>query len=1064
MNCANVVRILTCALENCSCIEIRHRTLKLRSLHCEAEGSFSYSLFDVCGSGQLASSVCSNQAYTTLELELFAKMPSLPRAKVPRRVVEVKLATVFYGGVSLAVYMYGQTMEIFNLLKAASLFQASTAKQNPVEPAPEELQGTVGVYYRLMHKILDVYGIELLVSIDILSGTSAGGINAISLAKAIACGADLSSVRSVWLKEADWSRLVFSPEAQRYNKPTRACLPPLGRYIEKKLLLHLLHSMVPSLSDPKVMAELPSGIVNYAVEQFLSGSSLFDSQNFNEVLNDAILKLSLAGASEKASKRLNVSSGGKEDLTLFVTATEVNSSPRRVNVPLDIDRGGSGNYQDDAIQEAGYGRVFEFNDLDDDFNEEYDRDSEVELKPKDALLGLAARATSAFPIAFRPTALAYHVYYGHLEEKTGLTEVEMDLALFTKRVKAREKGLKDILSRRADRNGVATLYQQILFPEEDVASGSDEYKLDVKRLMDGGLVNNKPFEPVISALKQKRLSKGNEVDRRLLFLDPHPDPKTSRKRDEAHATGYLYNSADERQEMAYVERLRKRKQAKEAEVTKSGEEEMKERLAEIKSIASYSYKDSLLSVYNAISSEPIISSIQEIDALAAERRHMAHTELRFVDSMAQQLNHNCESTIPKQEPPTIADGSLWDWSNGRASVLLGDYESVYTPFPRELEIYSVERKIDAVSSLLQHLSRRSCLNVSKDDERYFHLKKFVELFHKVDADYHEEMSLEDIVNKNPLWVEDVFILGTRNCSDTALGIFSTEAEIEKDRLKAVELLCQKTSILRRYMRNKAANTNGLDAFFDLVATEQDSSRSEQETMTDKDFKRFAVALKSLISATNDKATELLKEVEIEGRQLNKEIWKVLQVTLRGYWRYDLKAFGHTLEGTRSCNPITVMPLSPENSTHILPALRHSIREDGLISFADVFLFSSDFMHFGGFFAKENRQNDLLWGHLDGAEAMCKLLVDVARSQLIREKEDRALLSKATLDRGDSEQVGNVLQLDRVIEEAIVELLSVDFLKEILDTDSDAMEYFKAIGEQKRAALSQLNGPTAPTTN
>ena len=44
--------------------------------------------------------------------------------------------------------------------------------------------------------------------VDVISGTSAGGINGIVLAKAIACGGDLNEVDKIWLDDADFSTLI----------------------------------------------------------------------------------------------------------------------------------------------------------------------------------------------------------------------------------------------------------------------------------------------------------------------------------------------------------------------------------------------------------------------------------------------------------------------------------------------------------------------------------------------------------------------------------------------------------------------------------------------------------------------------------------------------------------------------------------------------------------------------------------------------------------------------------------------------------------------------------------
>lgn len=997
---------------------------------------------------------------------------TLAVCSVPRRVVEVKLSTVFYGGVSLAVYMYGQTMEIYNLVKAGRLFKQSVSTEDPRFPSAAELSGTVGVYYRFMHKILEEYNIQLLISLEYLSGTSAGGINAISLAKAVACGSDLSSVRSVWLKEADWNKLIFSSARQAYNQPSSKCDFGIGKYVMKRVVLRLVRKMLPGLNDQSILKQLPSGFLDYVVEQILSGSCMFDCQHFDEVLNDAILKLSLSNSQE-----LMKGSDDEAGLKLFVTATETKSTPRRMRAPNGLyEKAGNKDVRDTSIEEAGYGRIFEFSEEDGDFAATYSQSHQVLLDPKDALLGLAARATSAFPFAFKPTRLAGHVYYSGFGAKSNLSEVEESLAAYSDQIQKREEGLDETLSRRPERDCGVKSYQENLFPERHDSSGKDKYDIDLKGLMDGGLVNNKPFEPVIKGLKKKRTSTGNVVDRRLLYLDPHPDPQTSRKRNnrQHRRAGFMEGDInDEENKLPYVQKLMKRKERKESSVLHGELEKEAQDLSSLKSPSAYSYAASLLNVYNSSTSEPVIHNMEEIDEMSQDRSHMKNTELRFVDRMAEQIHTNCHKAL---SPEILKEDGTWDWEQGRSRVLLGDYRKIYEAFPREIEIYSSERKADAISSLEDQLSGRSCLNCSKDDENRFYLKKFIRLFYACSKDYHDNLSLEEIVEKNPLWVEDALILAARNCSDTALSIFSMEADIESSRLRAVELLSKTIAKLRKYIRQRTAaqekqKREGKDAgkslsfhFFRLVAKEKQSERFEAETRTDEDFLSFVKILNSLILDVNSKATELLQEVEHKGRRLHPEVWKVLQVCLRGFWRYDLQAFGHTLEGSRGLTPVTVTPLSPENSTHILPALRHSLRENGKISFADVFLFSSDFMHFGGFFSKESRQNDLLWGHLDGVESMCKLLADVTRTQLTREAADRSILSKQELNRGDPAGVGSTLDLYAFTEAAIVEVLDEKQLSEIFDDGGEIMEYFKAVRERKKRTLSAGTTRVAPTVD
>ena len=110
---------------------------------------------------------------------------------------EVRFALVMYGGVSLAVYMNGVEQEFFHLVRATS------------PNAGDETTGTETVYRELAGLVNSRF------VVDIGSGSSAGGINAIFLGKALANGQELDGLSRLWLEEADVSRLWNTSLAPR---------------------------------------------------------------------------------------------------------------------------------------------------------------------------------------------------------------------------------------------------------------------------------------------------------------------------------------------------------------------------------------------------------------------------------------------------------------------------------------------------------------------------------------------------------------------------------------------------------------------------------------------------------------------------------------------------------------------------------------------------------------------------------------------------------------------------------------------------------------------------------
>src|SRR5689334_5911612 len=120
-------------------------------------------------------------------------------AERPRQ--EVRLAVVLTGGVSLAVWMGGVAREI-NLLT-----QVSRAKSEGVQGS-----GSTGAESRLREAyggLLALLGVD--VSIDVRSGTSAGGIHAAVLGLANARGLDIGRLRDLWNKSGSLTTLLRNP-------------------------------------------------------------------------------------------------------------------------------------------------------------------------------------------------------------------------------------------------------------------------------------------------------------------------------------------------------------------------------------------------------------------------------------------------------------------------------------------------------------------------------------------------------------------------------------------------------------------------------------------------------------------------------------------------------------------------------------------------------------------------------------------------------------------------------------------------------------------------------------
>jgi patatin-related protein len=115
----------------------------------------------------------------------------------PRR--ELRIALVLYGGVSLCIYMHGTTKEIDRLASASAALAAGEASTTESER----------VYRELLEWLAQRDEVRTDLSVDVIAGTSAGGINGVYLAKALARNLSQDNLRDLWLDHADLNGLLW---------------------------------------------------------------------------------------------------------------------------------------------------------------------------------------------------------------------------------------------------------------------------------------------------------------------------------------------------------------------------------------------------------------------------------------------------------------------------------------------------------------------------------------------------------------------------------------------------------------------------------------------------------------------------------------------------------------------------------------------------------------------------------------------------------------------------------------------------------------------------------------
>lgn len=274
---------------------------------------------------------------------------------------ELRIALVCYGGVSLAVYMHGVTKELWHLARASRAFHGA-------EP---HLPGSAGVYQALLQSIQDHCEMRLRVLPDILSGASAGGINAVFLAQAIHSGASLEPLTDLWLDNADVERLL-DPDARPLWRFAKFWAQPIAWW-----LLRRPGNVVSDSVAPETRTE-----VRRKVSRFIRGRWFqppFSGLGMSALLFDA---LETMAEGPMGPPLLPVG----HPIDLFVTATDFRGylSMLRLNSPP-------------LVEESEHRMPISFHGTapgqpGSDFADPLE-------------LTLAARATSSFPGAFPPLML-----------------------------------------------------------------------------------------------------------------------------------------------------------------------------------------------------------------------------------------------------------------------------------------------------------------------------------------------------------------------------------------------------------------------------------------------------------------------------------------------------------------------------------------------------------------------------------------------------------------------------------------------------------------------------------
>ncbi len=266
---------------------------------------------------------------------------------------ELRLALICYGGVSLAVYMHGITREVWQLV-AASRAQADGAS------AASDVQG---VYRELLDQVETRGGVRLRVLNDIIAGASAGGLNGIFLARAIATGQSLAPLTRLWLEGADVERLM-APDARPVSRLTKAWARPIAWAIARRG-----GGTVDETVSDEAKAEIGAKLSQFVRARWFEPP--FGGETFTGMILDAFDAMDAGPVGPKLLPP-------GQPLDLFVTATDFHGRPQRLTL-----------HSPPIVEEREHRLTFGFRDTGDGLG-------------STPALALAARATASFPGAFPP--------------------------------------------------------------------------------------------------------------------------------------------------------------------------------------------------------------------------------------------------------------------------------------------------------------------------------------------------------------------------------------------------------------------------------------------------------------------------------------------------------------------------------------------------------------------------------------------------------------------------------------------------------------------------------------
>lgn len=400
---------------------------------------------------------------------------------------EVRFAVVMYGGISLAIYMNGVARELLNLVRATAPDDRWLKNHCKAMVDDGDLVGSESVYRDLTRYIVDAPEgtIPVRFLVDIISGTSAGGLNGIFLAKALANELPITPLQDLWVNEGEILKLINDGES--YDDLT--------------------------------------GLDNRHPESLLNSDRMYAKilTAFSQMENAKVVvpkdKAPADGGDEVAETiDPNLISRLVDALDLHVTATDL----RGLNTPIylkkedtppdpgpeQVQRNELEPLLAQAILERRYRTVFQFRYADWLTREGQAGSPWNDFSPENTpFIAFCGRCTSSIVPAFEPMRL--------IDAKRVLdSRTNPNRDLYKYDPTRWNRFFRDYWTS-------AHFYSPDLPADQAVKESTRDF--ESRQFGDGGYLDNKPFTHATATLSHRRADV--EVDRKLIYVEPHPtDP------------------------------------------------------------------------------------------------------------------------------------------------------------------------------------------------------------------------------------------------------------------------------------------------------------------------------------------------------------------------------------------------------------------------------------------------------------------------------------------------------------------------------------------------------------